>query len=93
MGIAANRRKMMVWMIEQLEARGYKELNRNGLIDDNFKKLSQALLSVSEIEAKPSIEEIINDIKSDNKKEKLGLLILDVKGNYYKDKEKFKKKI
>ena len=60
MGIAANRRKMMVWMIEQLEARGYKELNRNGLIDDNFKKLSQALLSVSEIEAKPSIEEIIN---------------------------------
>ncbi len=61
MGIAANRRKMMVWMIEQLEARGYKELNRNGLIDDNFKKLSQALLSVSEIEAKPSIEEIINN--------------------------------
>ena len=60
MGIAANRRKMMVWMIEQLEARGYKELNRNGLIDDNFKKLSQALLSVSEIEAKPSTEEIIN---------------------------------
>lgn len=60
MGIAANRRKMMVWMIEQLEARGYKELNRNGLIDNNFKKLSQALLSVSEIEAKPSIEEIIN---------------------------------
>lgn len=60
MGTAANRRKMMVWMIEQLEARGYKELNRNGLIDDNFKKLSQALLSVSEIEAKPSIEEIIN---------------------------------
>lgn len=60
MGIAANRRKMMVWMIEQLEARGYKELNRNGLIEDNFKKLSQALLSVSEIEAKPSIEEIIN---------------------------------
>lgn len=60
MGTAANRRKMMVWMIEQLEARGYKELNRNGLIDDNFKKLAQALLSVSEIEAKPSIEEIIN---------------------------------
>lgn len=60
MGIAANRRKMMVWMIEQLEARGYKELNRTGLIDDNFKKLSQALLSVSEIEAKPSTEEIIN---------------------------------
>lgn len=60
MGIAANRRKMMVWMIEQLEARGYKELNRNRSIDDNFKKLSQALLSVSEIEAKPSIEEIIN---------------------------------
>lgn len=60
MGIAANRRKMMVWMIEQLELRGYKELNRNRSIDDNFKKLSQALLSVSEIEAKPSIEEIIN---------------------------------
>ncbi len=60
MGTVANRRKMMVWMIEQLEARGYKELNRNGLIDDNFKKLSQALLPVSEIEAKPSIEEIIN---------------------------------
>lgn len=55
MGTAPNRRKMMVWMIEQLEARGYKELNRNGLIDDNFKKMSQALLSVS-----PSIEDIIN---------------------------------
>ena len=55
-----NRQKMMVWMIEQLEKKGYKELNRYGLIDDNFNKLSQALLSVSEIEAKPSIEEIIN---------------------------------
>ena len=60
MAIATNRRKMMVWMIEQLEAKGYKELNRNGSIDDNFKKLTQELLSVSEIEAKPSIEEIIN---------------------------------
>ncbi|MBQ8361208.1 MAG: hypothetical protein IJX44_04580 [Bacteroidaceae bacterium] len=60
MGTAANRRKMMVWMIEQLEARGYKELNRNGSTDENFEKLSQTLLSVSEIEEKPSVEEIIN---------------------------------
>ncbi len=60
MGTAANRRKMMVWMIEQLEARGYKELNRNGTTDDNFRKLSQALLSVSEIAEKPSIDDIIN---------------------------------
>lgn len=60
MRTAANHRKMMVWMIDQLEARGYKELNRNGSPNDNFKKLSQALLSVSEIKAKPSIEEKIN---------------------------------
>lgn len=60
MSTATNRRKMMVWMIEQLESRGYKELNRNGSIDDNFKKMSQALLSASEIEEKPSIDDIIN---------------------------------
>lgn len=72
-----NRRKMMVWMIEQLEARGYKELNRNGLIDDNFNKLSQTLLSASEIEEKPSIDDIINTAVNNNQftKEQKNILL------------------
>lgn len=53
----ANRRKMMVWMIEQLEDRGYKELNRNKTTEENFNKLSETLLSVTESQ---STDEIIS---------------------------------
>lgn len=57
MKLPANRRKMMIWMIGQLEDRGYKELNRNKTTEENFNKLSETLLSVTESQ---STDEIIS---------------------------------
>lgn len=55
-----NRRKMMRWAIEQIEDRGYKDLDKNKAIDENFRKIATLLSTASTIKKSPSRNDIVD---------------------------------
>lgn len=67
MSTATNRRKMMVWMIDQLEIKGYKGLNRNDSIDNNFTKLVELLSTKPQDENNISLEDAIDEAINNDK--------------------------
>lgn len=82
MSTATNRRKMMVWMIDQLEIKGYKGLNRNDNIDNNFTKLVELLSTKPQDENNISLEDAIdeainNDKFTSTQKAKLLVTLID----------------
>lgn len=82
MGTPTNRRKMMAWMIDQLEIKGYKGLNKNDSIDNNFTKLAELLSKAPQDEKNVSIEDAIdeaidNDKLTSSQKAKLLVILIN----------------
>lgn len=90
-----NRQKMKIWAIEQIEIRGYKDLDKNKTIEDTFQSIATLLLNAAKMEELPSSDDIVdaaikdNQLSEEQKKVLLHRLINRVNSQISNDSVKF----